>query len=128
MHFKDIKVKNFKIQFYETISSKANGTVSHKRKYPYRESTYTTGGLWAYVRQLSASEKFQSGMTADNEIVSADINYNTKINSKMKAVFGNKVYDVGVPDNYEFKKEKTRVLLTLSSDKNKYTLEDEFDE
>jgi SPP1 family predicted phage head-tail adaptor len=60
--------------------------------------------------------------------VSADINYNTKINSKMKAVFCGKVYDVGVPDNYEFKKEKTRVLLTLSSDKNKYTLEDEFDE
>ena len=46
----------------------------------------------------------------------------------MKAVFRNKIYDVGVPDNYEFKKEKTRVLLTLSIDKNKYTLEDEFDE
>ena len=33
----------------------------------------------AYVRQLSASEKFQNGMTADKEVISADINYNTKI-------------------------------------------------
>ena len=108
IELKDLKQKNKKIQFYTPVAKKIEGSVTYKRKYPYTQSIYTAGGLWAYVRQLSGAEKFQNGIAVDKEIILAELNYNTKINSKMKAVFNGNIYDVGTPDNFEFNKEKNK--------------------
>ena len=127
-NIKDAKPKDKKIQYYTPQRDKIDGKIEWKKVYPYDKSKYDEGGLWAYVRQLQASEKFQAGMSVDKTVLKAEINYNKRINNQMKAVFKGEIYDVGLPDDYEFYTDRTNLTLTSSIDNNNYTAEDEFDD
>ena len=127
-NIESVNNKDKKIQFYTPECDEVEGSIVWKKVYPYTQEKYDEGGLWAYVRQLQTSEKFQAGMSVDKAVLKAEINFNSRINNKMKAVFKGEIYDVGLPDDYEFFTDRTNLTLTSSIDNNDYTAEDEFDD
>lgn len=116
MNTNQYKIKDKKIQFYLPYK------VDNKwyKKFPYSEEIFNEGGLWAYIRDKSQIEKLQTNMSLETIILECRLNYNPRINSGFKSIYNGKVYDVGLPDNYEGYTEETKFVLTTSADNNTY--------
>ena len=116
MNTNQYKIKDKKIQFYLPVKKQGKWY----KNFPYPEEVYNEGGLWAYARDKSQIEKYQTNMSLETEIIECRINYNPIINSGFKAYYKHKIYDVGIPDNYEGYTEETKFILTTSVDNNQY--------
>lgn len=112
-----MKIKDKKIQFYLPVQ---NDSVS-RRSFPYSPAAYFAGGLWAYVRCLRASEKLSFGATVNDEVYSAELNYNTVIDGRYKAIYRGAVYDVSPADTFEGYVGTTKFTLTRSYDNTEYS-------
>lgn len=110
------KIKDKKIQFYLPVKT-ASGW---RRSYPYSQTMYNGGGLWAYVRTKTQYEKTQSNMAIEKETLECRLNYNPIINQEYKAVYNGKIYDVSLPDGFEWYLDDTKFTLTSSADNTAY--------
>lgn len=68
-----------------------------------------SGGLWAYVRELSENERFSAQAVQVEETTQFKIVYNQKLNTELFIEFGNKTYEIVSIDKYEF--NKTDVII-----------------
>lgn len=124
------KFKPFKAQFYKSTPEKTESGIKYHKEYPYSSATYLNGGLWCAAQQQVAKEEPANAAVKAVKTIKLRMNYNSSItiDSTMKAIFKNEIYDVGIPDAYEFENREISVLLTLSSDNNEYTEEAVFNE
>lgn len=120
-------VKDKKVQFY--LPSYDDINERDYRKFPYTQTQFTEGGLWAYIRSQSFKEKFQSGYGSELLVKQCIINNNEEINNHYKAIYDGKVYDVSLPDTFEDYVEDIKFILTETADNETYSTEhDVFEE
>ena len=63
-----------------------------------------SGGLWAFVRELSENERFSAKAVQVEETTQFKIVYNPKITTELYIEFGGKTYDIVSIDKFEFNK------------------------
>lgn len=63
-----------------------------------------SGGIWAYVRELSENERFSAKSVQVEETIQFKIVYNPKIISELFIEFAGKTYEIVSIDKYEFNK------------------------
>ena len=63
-----------------------------------------SGGLWAFVRELSENERFSAKAVQVEETTQFKIVYNPKITTELYVEFGGKTYDIVSIDKFEFNK------------------------
>lgn len=63
-----------------------------------------SGGIWAYVRELSENERFSAKSVQVEETIQFKIVYNPKILSEFFIEFAGKTYEIVSIDKYEFNK------------------------
>lgn len=63
-----------------------------------------SGGIWAYVRELSENERFSAKAVQVEETIQFKIVYSPKIISELFIEFAGKTYEIVSIDKYEFNK------------------------
>lgn len=104
MEQKDIKDK--KIKLFRIFSAKINGYEAIVKQYIHSE---ISGGLWAYVRELSENEKFSAKAVQVDETIMFMVVFNPKITSDLYIEFDENTYNIVSIDKYQF--NKTDVVI-----------------
>ena len=63
-----------------------------------------SGGIWAYVRELSENERFSAKSAQVEETIQFKIVYNPKIINELFIEFDGKTYEIVSIDKFEFNK------------------------
>lgn len=99
METKEIKDK--KIKLFRLLSTKNNGYEEVVKQYIHSE---ISGGLWAFVRELSETERFSAKAVQVDETILFKVVFNPKITSDLYIEFGENTYNIVSIDKYQFNK------------------------
>lgn len=99
METKEIKDK--KIKLFRLLSTKNNGYEEVVKQYIHSE---VSGGLWAFVRELSETERFSAKAVQVDETILFKVVFNPKITSDLYIEFGENTYNIVSIDKYQFNK------------------------
>lgn len=98
---KKIELKDKKIGVFalKTINNDNYETIL--KQYIHSENS---GGLWAYVRELSENERFSAKAVQVEESIQFKIVYSPKITTELYIEYGGKTYNIVSIDKFEFNK------------------------
>lgn len=68
-----------------------------------------SGGIWAYVRELSENERFTARAVQVEETTQFKIVYNPKLTTELFIEYGDKTYEIVSIDKFEY--NKTDVII-----------------
>lgn len=95
------EVKDKKIQVFSIKTAVKDGYEVVVKTYIHSKES---GGLWAFVRELSENERFSAKAVQVEETTQFKIVYNPKITTELYVEFGGKTYDIVSIDKFEFNK------------------------
>lgn len=95
------EVKDKKIQVFGIKTAVKDGYEVVVKTYIHSKES---GGLWAFVRELSENERFSAKAVQVEETTQFKIVYNPKITTELYVEFGGKTYDIVSIDKFEFNK------------------------
>ncbi len=95
------EVKDKKVQVFGIKTVVKDGYEVVVKTYIHSKES---GGLWAFVRELSENERFSAKAVQVEETTQFKIVYNPKITTELYVEFGGKTYDIVSIDKYEFNK------------------------
>lgn len=95
------EVKDKKVQVFDIKTAVKDGYEVVVKTYIHSKES---GGLWAFVRELSENERFSAKAVQVEETTQFKIVYNPKITTELYVEFGGKTYDIVSIDKFEFNK------------------------
>lgn len=95
------EVKDKKVQVFGIKITVKDGYEVVVKTYIHSKES---GGLWAFVRELSENERFSAKAVQVEETTQFKIVYNPKITTELYIEFGGKTYDIVSIDKFEFNK------------------------
>ncbi len=95
------EVKDKKVQVFGIKTAVKDGYEVVVKTYIHSKES---GGLWAFVRELSENERFSAKAVQVEETTQFKIVYNPKITTELYIEFGGKTYDIVSIDKFEFNK------------------------
>ena len=95
------EVKDKKVQVFGIKTAVKDGYEVVVKTYIHSKES---GGLWAFVRELSENERFSAKAVQVEETTQFKIVYNPKITTALYVEFGGKTYDIVSIDKFEFNK------------------------
>lgn len=95
------EVKDKKVQVFGIETAVKDGYEVVVKTYIHNKES---GGLWAFVRELSENERFSAKAVQVEETTQFKIVYNPKITTELYIEFGGKTYDIVSIDKFEFNK------------------------
>lgn len=95
------EVKDKKVQVFGIKTAVKDGYEVVVKTYIHSKKS---GGLWAFVRELSENERFSAKAVQVEETTQFKIVYNPKITTELYIEFGGKTYDIVSIDKFEFNK------------------------
>lgn len=95
------EVKDKKVQVFGIKTAVKDGYEVVVKTYIHSKGS---GGLWAFVRELSENERFSAKAVQVEETTQFKIVYNPKITTELYVEFGGKTYDIVSIDKFEFNK------------------------
>ena len=101
MEKRNKEVKDKKIRLFKATVQAVWGFERIVKKYIHSEES---GGVWAYVRQLSESERLTAKSVQTEQTILFKVVHNPKITNDLFIEFGGKTFSIVSIDPYEFNK------------------------
>ena len=95
------RVKDKKVKAFNATTKALWGFERVFKKYIHSEAS---GGLWAYVRQLSERERETAKAIQHDEDIKFEIAFHPKITTDLMLEFAGKTYSIVSVDPYEYNK------------------------
>ena len=95
------EVKDKKIRVFKTVVRAVWGFEKVYKKYIHSEES---GGVWAYVRQLSENERVSAKAVQTEQTILFKVVANPKLTNDLYIEFAGKTYNIVSIDPYEFNK------------------------
>lgn len=100
------EVKDKKVQIFSLKTKKIDNYEQVVKTYIHSKES---GGIWAYVRELSENERFSARAVQVEETTQFKIVYNPKLTTELYIEFAGKTYEIVSIDKFEF--NKTDVVI-----------------